>query len=128
MIVAAHLVDSDEEANLGAGDNQDPTPWERKVQEEVELRILRHQNNAVVAEPMDSSNGSITSTEHAERKMFGLKRKIWFSMILVGLILVVAVVTAVVLTTKNQGMSLPCTVYLDPVHNDTRKLTRIFVF
>ena len=109
LIVAAQLVNSEEEANLGAGDNHDPTPWERKVQEEVELRILRHQNNAVVAEPMDSSNGSITSTEHADRKMFGLKPKIWFSIILVGLILVVAVVTAVVLTTKNQGRSLPCT-------------------
>ena len=107
MIVAAQLVDSDEEANLGAGDNQDPTPWERKVQEEVELRILRHQNNAVVAEPMDSSNGSIASTEQADRKMFGLKRKIWCCMILLGLILV-AVVTGVALT-NNQGMSLPCT-------------------
>ena len=49
MIIASRVVNNDEEAN-STGDNHETL--ERKIQEEVESRILRNQNNAAIAEPI----------------------------------------------------------------------------
>ena len=110
LIVATEVLIRDEEMNLGAGDNDDDDPAtlvERKIQEEVELRILRDQNNAVIAEPMESSKDSNTTTGNADDTSFGLKRKIGVFIMCMGLI-VAAVVAGVLLTTQGMSLQEPC--------------------
>ena len=109
LIIPAELVNHDEEANL-VGDSI----LERMIEEEVESRLLRHhQNNAVLAEPMDSVKPSIgadttlksESTDnvgHGDKMLFGLKQKIWYTVVGMA-ILVVGLVAGVVASSKEQG-------------------------
>ena len=101
LIVATPLINDDEEANIGSGQtNKEVDHLERKIQEEVESRILRNQIIAVVAEPLDEDARKV------DRKLFGLtlNRKIWCYVFVALVSLVIAAVVAGVVFTKNQGM------------------------
>ena len=104
LIVATPLDDNDEEANLGEN------ILENKIQEELELEIMKQQNKAVVAEPVDSTKASMdgattnaSGTEQADKKLFGLKRKIWCDIIVVVALLIVGVVAGVVVSSNKHG-------------------------
>lgn len=102
LIVATPLINDDEEANIGSGQtNKEVDHLERKIQEEVESRILRNQIIAVVAEPLDEDARKV------DRKLFGLtlNRKIWCYLLVAVVSLVIAAVVAGVVITKNQGTS-----------------------
>ena len=95
MIIAAHVVnnDEDDEANLGL----DEDTLERKIQEEVESRLLRNQNNAIVAKPIGSSKiSTTTTTDQAD----GLKLKLWCCLILIVCLGLSAGVTGVFVSRK----------------------------
>lgn len=101
LVVAALVVNNhedEEDAKLGASDDI----LERKVQEEVQSRLLRNQNNAVVAERIgdDGMPKSSTNAEQSDRKLFGLNRKTSCYLMVAFLILAIGVIAGVVM--KNE--------------------------
>ncbi len=100
LMVVAELVHHQDEVNGG------DTFLEQKIQEEVELRILRyHQNNAIVAEPIDSRDGTVNSSNGPGQVT--MKRKVLCSVVVVVVVLLIAVVTGVVASSKKRGVFDP---------------------
>jgi len=86
MLVTAQLVD------LDAGDSR---TVESQIQQQVESRLLMQQNNAIVAEPVDTTKVSLDATG-ANRKILGIRRKVWSYVMAIAVMMIGATVGVVV--------------------------------
>jgi hypothetical protein len=105
LLVAAHLVNYDEEANGASND-----VIETRIQQEVESRLVKQNQDVVVAEPVDSMKATNGREAMLRTSTTQLKQSSWIFGLVFMCVLVAAVVTGVIVSAnKKQGTCEPGT-------------------
>jgi hypothetical protein len=97
LLVATQLVNPDDEDANRVGEEQ----LETKIQQELESRLLKQNQEVVLAEPM-TANMTTTIEQINGKEERGWKRTLWCYGLIFTLLLVSAIVTGIVVSNKNK--------------------------